>query len=705
MTTPTPPLEPATSIDALPGVGPKVAACLRRLGIASVGALLDHAPMRYEREHAETTIAEASALLPEGEDAAGNLSVRGELAAVRTVPGRRLRIEATLDDGTGSVRLVWFNAAWLARKLRPGLSIVVEGRASRWKGYLQFTNPSWRPADDEEASDESREDRLRAVYPASEDLPSRRLEPLVATALDLTRGAVVDPLPADLRLRRAMLGLEAAYESLHRPPTRRDAANARRRLAYDELLLLQLGVMMKRRHLRETLVAPALTLDDAIDARIRERLPFELTGDQDRVCAEIARDLGTARPMNRLLQGDVGSGKTAVAAYAMLLAAAHGHQAAIMAPTGILAEQHHASISRLLAGAKTEVGLLTGATGTADRRAILERLASGDLDLVVGTHALLSDDAVFHSLGLVVIDEQHRFGVEQRSRLRRPDAGGRVPHVLVMTATPIPRTLSLTIFGDLDSSVIHERPPGRSPTVTRVVGPDKAPDVYGYLAERVAAGEQGFVVVPAVEESETGLADVEGHRRHLAAGPLRDARLEVLHGRLSATERDDVMDRFRRREIDVLVATVVIEVGVDVPNATMIVIEHAERFGLAQLHQLRGRVGRGEKRGVCAFIGDPTTEDGRRRLEAIGSTDDGFRIAELDLEIRGPGELFGARQSGLPPFHFADLVEDLDLLRIAREDAARWIEEDPALLAPEAGRLRVLLNERYGEVFGLGDVG
>jgi ATP-dependent DNA helicase RecG len=409
--------------------------------------------------------------------------------------------------------------------------------------------------------------------------------------------------------------------------------------------------------------------------------------------------------MNRLLQGDVGSGKTAVAAYAMLLAAAHGHQAALMAPTGILAEQHHASLSRLLAGSRIEVGLLTGATGTAARREILDRLKSGDLALVVGTHALLSDDAEFASLAIAVIDEQHRFGVEQRSRLRRPDPHGRVPHVLVMTATPIPRTLSLTIFGDLDVSVIHERPPGRSPTVTRVVGPEKAPDVYGYLAERVAAGEQGFVVVPAVEESETGLADVEGHRRHLEAGPLAGCRIGVVHGRLSAADRDAVMDAFRARELDVLVATVVIEVGVDVPNATMIVIEHAERFGLAQLHQLRGRVGRGDKRGVCAFIGDPTTEEGRRRLDAIGSTDDGFRIAELDLEIRGPGELFGARQSGLPPFHFADLVADLDLLRIAREDASRWIEDDPNLLGPDATLIRRRLMTRYGQALGLGDVG
>lgn len=698
---PDPPIDVHSSVDALPGVGPAIAACLSRLGIRTVGGLLDHVPMRYEHERAEATIEDVEASLPGDEDAA-NVSVRGEIAAIRMIPGRRPRIEATLEDETGSIGLTWFNAAWLMRKLRPGSEIVVEGRAKRWKGYLQLANPKWQSADDR---DEGREDRLRPVYPGSEDLSSSRIEAVLATALDLVLPGLVDPLPADLRRRRALPTLARAYEQVHRPGKAADAAEGRRRLAFDELLLLQLGVMMKRRHLRSTLHASALVLDDEVDRRIRSRIPFTLTPDQDRVCAEIAGDLGLDRPMNRLLEGDVGSGKTAVAVYAMLLAAARGHQAAMVAPTSILAEQHHASITRLLAGADVEVGLLTGSTPAADRRVIIERLADGDLELLVGTHALLSDDVVFQRLGLAIIDEQHRFGVEQRSRLRRADAAGRVPHLLVMTATPIPRTLSLTIFGDLDVSTIRERPPGRSPTVTRVVRPEKAGDVYGYLAERVRAGDQGFVVVPAVEESDAGLADVEGHRRALEEGPLKGHRLAIIHGRQPLAEREGVMDAFRKGEIDVLVATVVIEVGVDIPNATMMVVEHAERFGLAQLHQLRGRVGRGSKRGICALIGDPTTEDGERRLEAIAESDDGFRIAELDLEIRGPGELFGARQSGAAPFRVANLLSDLDLLRLARTDAAEWVDRDPALLGNDATLLRRRLLDTYGETLGLGDVG
>ena len=695
------PLDIHACVDAIPGVGPAVTAGLSRLGIVCVGDLLDHVPMRYEHERAEATIADVEASLP-GDDDAANVSVRGEIAAIRSIPGRRPRIEATIEDETGSIRLTWFNAAWLLRKIRPGTQLVVEGRAKRWKGYLQLANPKWQLAEEQ---DEARQDRLRPVYPGSEDLPSSRIEAIITTALELVSPTLVDPLPTELRHRRALLDIASAYEQVHRPATLAAAAEARRRLAFDELLLLQLGVMMKRRHLRSTLHASPLELDDQIDERIRSRIPFTLTPDQDRVCAEISSDLGSDRPMNRLLEGDVGSGKTAVAVYAMLLAAARGHQAALVAPTSILAEQHHSSITRLLAGADVEIGLLTGSTPVQERRRIIERLSTGKLELLVGTHALLSDDVVFQSLGLSIIDEQHRFGVEQRSRLRRVDSAGRVPHLLVMTATPIPRTLSLTIFGDLDVSTIRERPPGRSATVTRVVPPARSGDVYDYLAERVKAGEQGFVVVPAIEESETGLADVDSHKNFLEEGPLRGCRLAVLHGRQPIDERESIMDAFRAGEIDVLVATVVIEVGVDVPNATVMVVEHAERFGLAQLHQLRGRVGRGAKRGVCAFIGEPATEDGERRLAAIAESDDGFRIAELDLEIRGPGELFGARQSGTAPFRVADLVSDLDLLRQARSDASEWIERDPALLGPDATLLRRRLLATYGESLGLGDVG
>ena len=409
--------------------------------------------------------------------------------------------------------------------------------------------------------------------------------------------------------------------------------------------------------------------------------------------------------MNRLLQGDVGSGKTAVALYAMLLTAAHGHQAVLLAPTELLAEQHHASIQRMLEGSNVNIDLLTGTLPASERKSLLERITNGESNILVGTHALLSDSIAFNNLGLVIIDEQHRFGVEQRSRLRKPDSEGRIPHVLVMTATPIPRTLSLTVFGDLDVTVIQHRPPGRQPVISRVVAPEQSDRVYGFLAERISAGEQGYIVVPAVDESELGLKDVGSHSAMLANGPLRNATIDVIHGRLDRNERERIMNAFREGRTDVLVATVVIEVGVDVPNATTMIIEHAERFGLAQLHQLRGRVGRGNARSVCAFISEPTTQEGIQRLEAISSTEDGFKIAELDLGIRGPGELFGARQSGLPPFKVADLIKDLDLLRMARTDADAWIERDPRLEAANAHTVRELLMKKYGPALGLGDVG
>jgi ATP-dependent DNA helicase RecG len=402
----------------------------------------------------------------------------------------------------------------------------------------------------------------------------------------------------------------------------------------------------------------------------------------------------------------VGSGKTAVALYGMLAAVAAGGQAAIVAPTELLAEQHGVSIGRFLAGSDVRVELLTGSLTAAARRAALARLASGESQIAVGTHALLLDGAVFRNLSLAVIDEQHRFGVEQRAAMRSKVAAvtGEVPHILVMTATPIPRTLSLTVFGDLDVSVIRSRPAGRQPITTRVVGRDKEADVYKFVRSRIDGGEQCYVVVPAVEESATGLKDAEGTARTLAAGVFAGLRVGVVHGQMDREVREATMDGFRRAELDVLVATVVIEVGVDVPNASIMVVEHADRFGLAQLHQLRGRVGRGTRKSLCVFIGDPITDDATKRLEAIGGTDDGFEIAELDLAIRGPGELFGSRQAGLPPFKVADLSTDLDLLRLARRDAKDWIDRDADLSAPEHRLLRRKLMHSYGGALGLADV-
>jgi ATP-dependent DNA helicase RecG len=693
-----------SNIADLPGVGPKRAAAFRRLGIRCVADLILHLPHRYEHELPEQTIADVSESIgaEHGNDA--NIAVRGEIANCRVVPGRRSRFEATLQDHTGTILLTWFNAEWMRHKLHPGMHVRAYGRGKRWGDYLQLVNPKWSVID-EEHDPPVREERVRPVYPASEELSSTVIEQVIDGVLDAALAQLDDHLHEGYRRDRALPPLAEAYRMVHRPESEEQAQHARRRLALDELLMLQLGVMLKRRHRQETLTAPVLHHSEAIDRHIRDRFPFELTAAQEAVIKEIVADLRRTEPMNRLLQGDVGAGKTVVALYAMLMAVADGHQAALMAPTELLAEQHFASIATMLAGSNVAIELLTGSLKTAKRRSILERLEAGEIDLLIGTHALLTEAVSFRSLAVAVIDEQHRFGVHQRAQLRAKAADpGSSPHVLVMTATPIPRTMSLTVFGDLDSSTIRDLPPGRQPIITRWVSQARSAEVYRYVDERLGTGDQAYIVVPAVDESDAGLKDVGSHLEFLKSGPLSSRGLSAMHGRLGRDEREAIMIRFKAGELDAIVATTVIEVGVDVPNATLMVIEHAERFGLAQLHQLRGRVGRGDKRSLCTLIADPTTDDGRARLEAIISTTDGFEIAEKDLEIRGPGELFGSRQSGMAPFRVARLPDDIELLRLARRDAKTWIDENPTLTGDRDALLRRRLLKPHGEFLGLGDV-
>jgi ATP-dependent DNA helicase RecG len=705
----------AAGIETVPGVGSRSRELFARLGLATVGDLLKHLPLRYERHHDETTVDGAGDLVggPKARSE-GVLALRGEIEAVRHKPGPRSRTEATFADATGRVRLVWFNAPWIRDKIHPGLAGLVEGKAQRREGYLEMVNPKWTPLErlEIEPGEATVEGRLRPIYPASEELPSGRIEKAIAAVLDAGCAAIPDPLPEGFRRERNLVPLGEAYRIMHRPASEDELGPARRRLAYDELYLLQLGVMMRRHHLQRTRSAPAIPATEAIDRHIRDRLPFPLTPDQSEVCGEIARDLARPNPMNRLLQGDVGSGKTAVAVYAMLACVAARRQACLMAPTELLAEQHFRSVTTLLAGTPVKVALLTGSLGAKERAAIVAGLADGSVDLVVGTHALLSEGVRFRGLALAVIDEQHRFGVAQRAAIRSLGAGDgpvrEAPHVLVMTATPIPRTLSLTIFGDLDVSTIRKPPAGRKRTMTRLVPPEAEGEVWAFLADRIGKGEQAFVVVPAIGGDDAagdgGLSDVASRLESLAKGPLAGRRLAAMHGRMDADGRAAIMDRFRRGEIDCLVATTVIEVGVDVPNASVIVVEHADRFGLAQLHQLRGRVGRGSRQGLCILIGSPVTDEGRRRLEALRDSTDGFRLAELDLEIRGPGELFGARQSGLAPFRVADLPRDMELLALARRDAEATIAADPTLSAASHERLRKKLLFLYGDALGLADV-
>jgi len=694
-----------TPLHAVPGVSARDADALAALGVPNVGHLLAYLPMRHEFEEAEAPI---SSLEP-----GRIISARGEVTATRVSGvGRKRRFEAVLCDETGRLDLVWFNMAFLRDKIGPGTRLRVQGTAKQRGPGLQLANPRFEVLDGE--GPVARDARLRPIYPASERINSRGIEAVVGRVLGSALPLIEDHLSAAHRREREMPGLADAYRMMHAPSGEDEVASGRRRLAYDEFLLLQLGVHLKRAHLRRTLTSPALRHDGEIDARIRARFPFALTPEQGRVVGDIARDLASTTPTNRLIQGDVGSGKTVVALYAMLMAAASGHQAALMAPTELLAEQHWLSISTMLEGSAVRVALLTGSTPDSERGGLLRALEAGEIDLLIGTHALLTESVRFASLAVAIIDEQHRFGVHQRAHLRTHATalgGGAVdepvtPHVLVMTATPIPRTLGMTLFGDLDISTIDGLPPGRTPVRTRVVGPEKRADVYGWLRDRIEAGEQAFVVVPAIDDAgPEGPMNLRRLVRDLEQGPLAGRRVAALHGRLKRETREHVMGRFRSGLIDCLVATTVIEVGVDVPNATVMVIEEADRFGLAQLHQLRGRVGRGEKPSVCVLIGDASTDDGRKRLEAMAETNSGFVLAERDLEIRGPGELLGARQSGLPPFRVADLTRDLALLAMARRDAAAWIDRSPRLDRPEDALARRRLMKQYGHALGIADVG
>jgi ATP-dependent DNA helicase RecG len=582
---------------------------------------------------------------------------------------------------------------------------------------VQIVNPRHMVLDPEQDEPGLRQARVRPVYPASEQIKSWQIEKIMGAVLPGALPLIEDHLTAEYRAARSLPVLADAYRMMHQPKGEDEVLAGRRRLAYDEFLLLQLGVHMKRVHLRDTMRAPALAWSEAIDREIRARFPFTLTAAQDKVIAELKADLSKPTPTNRLIQGDVGSGKTIVALYAMLMAVASGKQAALMAPTELLAEQHHANISRILKGSGIRVELLTGAMDALERERIVAGLADGRVHLAIGTHALITESVRFKDLAVAIIDEQHRFGVHQRAELRAKGTGtgfmAVTPHVVVMTATPIPRTMAITLFGDLDTSIIEGLPPGRKPVKTKVVSAEKRAEVYAALLKRLEKGERAYVVVPTIGDEESGatsyedgeLLSVRSVVRELEAGPLKGKRIAALHGRLRRQTRDAVMERFRAGLIDVLVATTVIEVGVDVAEATAMIVEHADRFGLAQLHQLRGRVGRGSKESVCYLIGDATTEGAIARLQVMEKSNDGFVLAEKDFEIRGPGELFGTKQSGLPPFKVADLIRDRELLGMARRDAAEWVARSPLLGQPEEALVKRRLLKAYGESLGLVDVG
>ncbi len=696
------PLTLITPLREVNALTPTLVRDMASLGLTSVGRLIAHLPIRHEFHAAEAPIA---GLVP------GQIvTARGEIAAARFVRGRKPRYEAVLIDDTGRLDLVWFNMPFMRERVTIGSRVRVEGKLARRGSVLQLANPRTEILGEAPDEAESRAERLRPVYPASELVSSARVELAISRVLDDALPLIEDHLDDAFRAERNFPSLAEAYRMQHRPASDDEAAASRRRLAYDEFLLLQLAVHMKRAHLRRALRAPALRVTPEIDRHIRARFPHTLTPAQDAVVAEVARDLSGPTPTNRLIQGDVGSGKTYVALYAMLMAAANARQSALLAPTEILAEQHFANITRLLEGSRVRTALLTGAASDAEREPLRAALARGEIDLAVGTHALLDEGVRFKDLAVVVIDEQHRFGVSQRAALRERHAGAATPHVLVMTATPIPRTLAITLFGDLDISSIRALPPGRLPIRTMLAASADRPRVYAEVAHRLAQGEQAFIVAPAIDPSTLGegaapLRNVRTLATELESTLLQGARLAVLHAQLPRATREAVFERFRLGEIQALVATTVIEVGIDVPNATVMLVEDADRFGLAQLHQLRGRVGRGNKPSACYLVADPATDEARERLRVMESTTDGFVLAEKDLELRGPGEVFGTRQSGLAPLRLANFTRDRDLLALARRDASAWIDRSPALSTPSEATLLRRVLKAHGEFLGLGDVG
>jgi len=600
-------------------------------------------------------------------------------AEMRQTPNRNLKIvEAKVQDPTGRMSVSWFNQPYRLKELKAhvGQEVAISGKVEQFKGGLQLAPRDVEfPADDEEGTNTR---RVVPVYPATEGVSQRWIRRLIASALAKGIGAIADPIPDPIRRQFALPERRTAIQQYHFPDTLEGRDTARNRLALDELLLIQLGMLQRKRQWRDEGEGLAIPADDAVLTSFRELLPFTLTGAQDRALAAILADMARPVPMSRLLQGDVGSGKTVVAAAALLVAARAGYQGAIMAPTEILAEQHARTLGKMLEAHGVRVALLTGSITKAQRAKLYMDTLLGNIQVLAGTHALIQEGILFKNLGLAIVDEQHRFGVAQRAALK--GKGGN-PHLLVMTATPIPRTLTLTMYGDLDVSIIDERPPNRQPVETSWISHDK--QAYELIREQVAAGRQAYIICPLVEESESLEAKAAvAEEKRLQAEVFPDLRMGLLHGKLRPQEKETVLARFRDGEVQVLVATSVVEVGIDVPNATVMVVQDAQRFGLAQLHQFRGRVGRGADQSYCVLLADARSQNATERLSALCATDDGFRLAEEDLRLRGPGEFWGTRQSGLPALQVAQ-VTDTKTLELAREVADTILADDPALRRPQ----------------------
>jgi len=675
------------------GVGPARAEVFAQLGVHTVGDLLEYFPRDWMFA---PRVVKISQMKPNQTAAVIGLVESTDYQSYRRQP----LFEAMISDDTGLCRIVWFHGGYLQKQLQPGQVIMASGKAALYRHQLQMTNPKFIVFDEEHLP--STEYFSGGVYPASARLGSRQIKRIIRPVLDNLGDLVYEFYDKDFLKKANLIARKDAFAWIHLPPDEKKLAQAKRRLKYDELFLMQLGLALRRFRMKHFSAAKPCVCTDEIDSRIRKRFPFLLTEDQNNCIGEIAADMAGSEPMNRLLQGDVGSGKTVVALYAALLAVANKRQAAIMAPTEILASQHFLSIERYFKGSKVKRVLITGGLTGKKRTELLSEIKAGEVDIVVGTVALLEEDIEFQELGLVVIDEQHKFGVEQRARLRKQTT----PHCLVMTATPIPRTLAMTAFGDLDVSIIKHSPPGRGAVITRWVERNDRTKAHEFIRQRLKAKKQAYFVYPRITavEQDGDVKAATDEWKNLSQNVFPEFKVELLHGRMPSVKKQQIMSDFRRGRIDVLVSTVVVEVGLDVPNATIMVIEEADRFGLAQLHQLRGRIGRGEAKSYCLLFGDTDSEVARGRIEVMTRSNDGFDIAEQDLRLRGPGEMFSTRQHGLPDLKIASIVDDFDLLTMARRNAFELVRHDPMLTQPEHANIRLALLAKFGDSLGLADV-
>lgn len=672
---PSSPLPSGYGIDAelakLQGIGPKYGQRLERLGLQTIRDLLYHFPHRYDDYSNLKTISE----LVYGQEATVIATVLD--CKVRPLRNRMHITNLLVGDLSGTLTITFFNQPYLCKSLRHGMKIVISGRVDKMGTRPTFSHPTWEPL----AQELLHTARIVPVYPVTEGITNRWLRKQEKGVVDFWAGKLPDPLPAWLRHKLGLADLATALREIHFPSNWEKNEQARRRLAFEEFLIVQIGVLRQRRKWRSEPSIP-LQVDGGVLDRFLQSLPFQLTRAQQRALEEILRDISQPVPMSRLLQGDVGSGKTVVAAVSLLMAVTNGGQGVLMAPTEILAEQHYRTISRVFESMDPapRVGLLIGSLRPKEKEAIHAQLTSGEIQVAIGTHALIQEEVSFQKLALAVIDEQHRFGVAQRAAIRQK---GYNPHILVMSATPIPRTLALTVYGDLDLSIIDELPPGRQEIRTKWLVPGEREGAYNFIRKQVAGGRQAFVICPLIEESEVidAKAAVEEYER-LSREVYPDLRVGLVHGKLRPAEKDQVMADFRDARLDLLVATSVVEVGIDVPNATVMLIEGADRFGLAQLHQFRGRVGRGADKSYCLLLAEKKESVSDQRLQIIETTHDGFKLAEEDLKMRGPGEFFGTRQSGLPDLKVAKL-SDVKLLESARSIALELFESDPDLALPE----------------------